>query len=70
MNNNMRAIAQATDKLDNLIGALELNIPSKMHVDILKMILPEVRDNIRDLVIMETRENPWKTFDDDTDDDN
>lgn len=69
MNIDLTTIALETDKIDNLIHALELPIPASMHVEIMQTILPGVRDKIRACLIAETGENPWKTFED-ADDDN
>jgi hypothetical protein len=62
MSHDLNEIALQTDKLDNLIHALELNIPARMHVEILQKILPELRDEIRIALVSETGENPWKTY--------
>jgi len=71
MSDNLNKIGMLTDRLDNLIKALELPIPAKMHVEIIERILPDIRDDIRKAIIAESGENPWKTFHSDPyDDDN
>ncbi len=62
MNINLRAIALQTDQLDNIIHALELPLPSGMHVEIIQSILPGIRDAIRAALIEETGDNPWLTL--------
>lgn len=54
-------IGKAADRVDNLIGALQLPLPAQMHVDQLKIALPELRDMLRLIYIAETGEDPWAT---------
>lgn len=60
MNLNLMTIAELTDRLDNLIHALELDIPAQMHVEIMQTVLPEIRTKIRKALIEETGEDPWE----------
>ncbi|MGX5854518.1 hypothetical protein ACWKW6_12780 [Dyadobacter jiangsuensis] len=64
MNINLRTIALLTDRLDNLTHALELPLPSGMHVEMIQSILPGIRDEIRAALIDETGDNPWLTLED------
>jgi hypothetical protein len=50
----------AIDRVDNLIGSLELPIPPSMHVEQLKKILPEVVAELKDGFVGVTGENPWE----------
>lgn len=54
-------IGLAADRVDNLIGALQLPLPAQMHVDQLRRALPELRDTLRLIYIAETGEDPWGT---------
>ena len=55
----MERLAEVAETLDNLIGALQLPLPPAMHVDQLKVHLPELRDKLRAVYVAETGENPW-----------
>lgn len=54
-------IASVAERLDNLIGALQLPMPPQFHVDRLKHALPELRDTLRLIYIAETGDDPWST---------
>jgi len=53
-------LGMAIDRVDNLIGSLELPIPPSMHVEQLKKILPEVVAELKDGFVGVTGENPWE----------
>jgi len=43
----MDKIAEAIDSLSNIIAALSLPVPDKIHVEGLRGTLPEIRDKIK-----------------------
>jgi hypothetical protein len=61
MSAHSELIGQVADRLDNLIGALQLPLPPQIHVAQLGRALPEVRDTLRLIYIAETGEDPWAT---------
>jgi hypothetical protein len=48
------------DRCDNLVHATLLPLPPKMHLEQLVASLKEIRDELRDIVIAETGDNPWE----------
>ena len=59
MNQNLDKIAELSDELESLAGALQLPMPADFHVQQLKRQLPEKVKELRTAVIAETGENPW-----------
>lgn len=57
---NQERLAEIAERLDNLTGSLQIPMPAQFHVDQLKNILPEIRDELRLLYISESGENPWE----------
>ena len=53
-------IGQLIDRLDNVIGALELPMPAPFHVQQVKSILPEISKELKAVVIAESGDNPWE----------
>lgn len=47
------------DRLDNFIGALQLPIPDRMHVDQLRKALPEISAALKQAYEDLSGENPW-----------
>lgn len=56
---NAESLGELSDRVDNLIGALQLPMPPQFHVDRLKAALPEIRNDMREIYLNETGENPW-----------
>lgn len=52
-------IGQLSDTIDNLLHAMQLPLPPKMHLDSLKGNLESVRDELREIYTEETGDNPW-----------
>ncbi len=48
------------DELDNCAHALKLPLPPQMHIEQLKLLLPEKVQKFKDLFIAITKENPWE----------
>lgn len=53
-------LGQIADELDNLYGALQLNMPPAFHVNAMKEALPKKIKALRELVVVATGENPWE----------
>ena len=54
-------IGLLADRLDNLIGAMQLPLPAHMHLEGLRVALPEIRNALRLIYTAETGEDPWST---------
>jgi hypothetical protein len=52
-------LGQLIDRLDNLSYGLDIPIPDSMHVQQLKLILPELTNEFKKSFINITGENPW-----------
>ena len=52
-------LGRAIDTLDNLAHALKLPLSANMHVDQLRLSLPEVVAELKRGFIGITNENPW-----------
>lgn len=57
---NANKLGNAIDRLENFIGALQLQLPDKMHVDQLKNSLPELAAELKEVSIAETGVNEWR----------
>lgn len=55
----MDGIAEVVDTLDNLIAALSLAMPDKLHVEALRASLPDVRDKLRAAYLAAGGKNVW-----------
>jgi hypothetical protein len=54
-------VGQLADRIDNLLGAMQLPLPPAMHVQQLRVALPQIRDVLRLIYTAETGEDPWCT---------
>ena len=59
-NESKEKLGQAIDRVDNMMHALLLPLPPKMHVDSFKEILPEIVKELKESSAEVTGENPWK----------
>lgn len=48
------------DKVDNLLGALEIPMPAEFHVKQMKSELKEISDKLKCLYIEMEGNNPWE----------
>lgn len=53
-------LGQIADTVDNLAGAMQLGMPAQFHLDQLKVLLPQVADRIKKLVVDISGDNPWE----------
>jgi hypothetical protein len=60
MNNNLDNIGMQIDRIDNLISMLSVPLPDKDHLDSLKKILPDISGKMKQAIISEAGDNPWK----------
>lgn len=61
MTEEMEELGQAIDTVDNLAHALKLPLHDHMHVEQLKIALPEVVARLKKGFTDVTGENPWET---------
>lgn len=59
MDNKFEKLADLIESLDNLAHALQLPVPAQMHVDGLKDSLPETVQELKNVFVELTGENPW-----------
>lgn len=48
------------DRIDNLLGSLELPMPAEFHVNQMKHELSEISDKLKRIYVEEEGENPWE----------
>lgn len=53
-------VGLVADRADAIAVALTLPIPAATHVECLRSALPEIRDELRAIVVAMTGEDPWK----------
>jgi hypothetical protein len=58
---SMELLGMQADRIDSLIGALQLPIPDALHLKAMRAILPEIRDALRRVYVIETQDDPWET---------
>jgi hypothetical protein len=54
-------LGEAADTVDNLIGALQLPLDPRMHVEQLKLALPKLSATLKAVYVAQTGDNPWST---------
>lgn len=59
MDENFEKLGELIDSLENLSCALNLPLDNKIHVDQLKILLPEKVEELKKLFVEITGENPW-----------
>ncbi|MEL5894263.1 hypothetical protein AAE250_12250 [Bacteroides sp. GD17] len=52
--------AEVIEKVDNLLGAMEIPMPAEFHVNQMKRELREVSDKLKQIYVEEEDENPWE----------
>ncbi|MDC2179191.1 hypothetical protein [Bacteroides thetaiotaomicron] len=50
---------ETIDTIDNLLGALEIPMPSEFHVKQMKHELKEISEKLKRIFVEEEGENPW-----------
>jgi hypothetical protein len=56
----LNALGEIADEIDNLVGALQIGMPPAFHIQQLQRLLPEVSQKIKALVVEIGGENPWE----------
>ena len=60
MTEEMEELGQAIDRVDSLAHGLQLPIHDHVHVEQLKVLLPEVVKELKKGFAAVTKENPWE----------
>jgi len=60
MNDNYEELGALIDDIESLSFALQLNMPAEFHVQQLKKELPEKVQEMKDVFVKITGENPWE----------
>lgn len=60
MTEEMENLGQAIDRVDSLAHGLQLPLHDHMHVEQLKVLLPEVVAELKKAFVALTGENPWE----------
>ena len=60
MTEEMEDLGQVIDRVDNLAHGLQLPLHDHMHVEQLKILLPEVVKELKKGFVALTKENPWE----------
>jgi len=50
---------EVINRVDNLLGSLEIPMPAEFHVEQMKRELKEVSDKLKRIYVEEEDENPW-----------
>ena len=48
------------DRIDNLLGALEIPMPAEFHVKQMKSELKDLSDKLKQIYVEENDDNPWE----------
>lgn len=59
MNDAQEEMGQLIDRLDNFTHALAVPFPPAMHVDTLKIILPDLVSEMKAAFVKLTNQDPW-----------
>jgi len=51
---------KVADTVDNLLHAMTLPLPDKLHLQALREALPSVRDRLRVIYVEQTGDDPWR----------
>ena len=57
---NIDKLGEIIDSLESLAAGLNLPLPPSMHIDQLKILLPEKASVLKEVYEDETGENPWE----------
>jgi hypothetical protein len=60
MNDDYEKLGTLIDDIENLSFALQTNMSAELHVEQLKKILPEKVQEMKDVFVKITGENPWE----------
>lgn len=57
---SIEEFGEVIDRIDNLLGALELPMQAEFHVNQMKHELSEISDKLKRVYVEEEGENPWE----------
>lgn len=57
---DIEQIGILSDKADNLIGASNLPVSDRIHIEGMRGGLEDLRDDLRKIYLQVTGENPWE----------
>lgn len=55
------AVGRVADKLDSLVHAAKMGLPSDLHLQAMREALPETVQQLRQAYVGITGQNPWET---------
>ena len=58
--NASEEFGEIIDRIDNLLGALELPMPAEFHVNQMKHELSDMSEKLKRIYVEEEGENPWE----------
>ena len=58
--NAVEEIGRMSDKVDNLLGAMQLPVSPEIHMEGLRGNLEQMRADLREIYTSLTGENPWE----------
>lgn len=53
-------IGELKDKLDNLLGAMELPMPAEFHLKQMKSQIKDISEELKQMYILLEDDNPWQ----------
>lgn len=56
---NLEKLGLLIDKLDNFTVAMSMPLPDRIHIESIKTLLPEMREEVLDVYTDEGGENVW-----------
>lgn len=57
---SIEEFGEVIDRIDNLLGALELPMQAEFHVNQMKHELSEISEKLKQIYVEEEGENPWE----------
>jgi hypothetical protein len=60
MNDKFEVLGQLIDSLDNLANGLNIPMPAEFHINQLKKLLPEKVEELKNIYVEITNDNPWE----------
>lgn len=59
MNDKFETLGQIIDSIESLVYSLNLPLPPQMHVEQMRVALPEKVEELKSVFVEITGENPW-----------
>jgi len=61
MSEEQEKLGQLIDRLDNVAHALKGPMPAEIHVEALRLSIPDIVDKLKEAFVGVTGENPWES---------